>query len=84
MLPFCFLTSILPPPPLYFPFFFPNAHRDECVLHVQKALEMAISRDGASGGIIRLCVVTSKGADRWTVVPGGVYEDGERGVEGGG
>lgn len=38
--------------------------------HVQTALEMAISRDGASGGLIRLCVVSAKGVERWTVVPG--------------
>lgn len=45
--------------------------RDECVSHVQRALEMAVSRDGASGGIIRLCVVSAKGVERWTVIPGG-------------
>lgn len=44
--------------------------REECVSHVQRALEMAVSRDGASGGVIRLCVVSAKGVERWTVVPG--------------
>lgn len=37
---------------------------------MQRALEMAIRRDGASGGVIRLCVVSAKGVERWTVVPG--------------
>lgn len=31
---------------------------------------MAVSRDGASGGVIRLCVVSAAGVERWTVVPG--------------
>lgn len=49
-----------------------NECRDECVSHVQRALEMAVSRDGASGGVIRLCVVSAKGIERWTVVPRGL------------
>lgn len=57
-----------------------HRHREECVRHVQTALEMAVSRDGASGGIIRLCVVTAKGVERWTVIPG----EGERRQEAGG
>ncbi|CAM9575054.1 unnamed protein product [Hapterophycus canaliculatus] len=48
----------------------PGLGRDECISHVQTALEMAISRDGASGGLIRLCVVSAEGVERWTVVPG--------------
>ena len=46
-----------------------HTSRDECVLHVQKALEMAVSRDGASGGLIRMCVATGAGVERWTVAP---------------
>lgn len=46
--------------------------RDECVSHVRRALEMAVSRDGASGGVIRLCIVSAKGVERWTVVPRGL------------
>eukprot|EP00752_Nemacystus_decipiens_P007521 g6721.t1 len=48
----------------------PGLKREECVSHVQRALEMAVSRDGASGGVIRLCVVSAKGVERWTVLPG--------------
>lgn len=52
--------------------------------HVQRALEMALSRDGASGGVIRLCVVTADGVDRWTVIPGEGDERREAGGAGGG
>lgn len=58
--------------------------RDECVSHVRTALEMAVRRDGASGGVIRLCVVSADGVERWTVVPGtgaagvGEEEEGRR------
>lgn len=69
--------------------------REECVSHVQRALEMAVSRDGASGGIIRLGVVSARGVERWSVVPGvtgaaaeavgggGKGRDGRREAEGG-
>ncbi|CAM9310182.1 unnamed protein product [Ectocarpus sp. 4 AP-2014] len=48
----------------------PDLGRDECVSHVRTAVEMAVRRDGASGGVIRLCVVSADGVERWTVVPG--------------
>ncbi|CAB1097210.1 unnamed protein product [Ectocarpus sp. CCAP 1310/34] len=48
----------------------PSLGRDECISHVRTALEMAVRRDGASGGVIRLCVVSANGVERWTVVPG--------------
>ncbi|CAN0581631.1 unnamed protein product, partial [Laminaria digitata] len=38
-------------------------------MHVQKAIELAIGRDGSSGGVIRLCVVSAAGVERWTVTP---------------
>eukprot|EP00903_Cladosiphon_okamuranus_P006143 g6045.t1 len=61
----------------------PGLTREECVSHVQRALEMAVSRDGASGGIIRLCVVSAKGVERWTVVPGVTGAAAEAGGGGG-
>ena len=64
-----------------------DLNRNECVMHVQKAIELAIGRDGSSGGVVRLCVVSAAGVERWTATPseqarGG--EGGEGGVRGGG
>lgn len=51
---------------------------------MQTALELALSRDGASGGIVRMCVATAQGVDRWTVVPGQGEKLREEGGAGGG
>lgn len=43
--------------------------RDETVEFVKNALSLAMSRDGSSGGTIRMCVVTEKSAER-LFIPG--------------
>ncbi|CAD6565973.1 MAG: Proteasome subunit beta type-1 [Cyphobasidiales sp. Tagirdzhanova-0007] len=43
--------------------------RDETVEFVRNALSLAMARDGSSGGTIRMCVITEKGADR-IFIPG--------------
>eukprot|EP01006_Ploeotia_vitrea_P026603 TRINITY_DN59569_c0_g1_i1.p1 TRINITY_DN59569_c0_g1~~TRINITY_DN59569_c0_g1_i1.p1 ORF type:complete len:242 (+),score=128.94 TRINITY_DN59569_c0_g1_i1:31-756(+) len=41
-----------------------NMTKDECVEFVSKALAHAMSRDGSSGGIIRLCIIDKDGVER--------------------
>ncbi|CAN0013054.1 unnamed protein product, partial [Choristocarpus tenellus] len=43
--------------------------KEECIRHVQRAMELAVARDVASGGAIHLCVASAKGVERWTVPP---------------
>lgn len=43
--------------------------RDECLLFVRTALSLAMSRDGASGGLIRTCAIDKNGVSR-EMVPG--------------
>lgn len=43
--------------------FKPNMPKDKCVLLVKNSLALAMSRDGSSGGILRLGVITDKGID---------------------
>jgi len=38
--------------------------QDECVEFLRNAISLAMSRDGSSGGCVRLCVITEKGAER--------------------
>ncbi|OBZ76183.1 Proteasome subunit beta type-6 [Grifola frondosa] len=40
-----------------------------CVDHIMDALALAMSRDGSSGGVIRMCVITEDGVER-LFVPG--------------
>ncbi|KAF7352944.1 Proteasome subunit beta [Mycena venus] len=43
--------------------------RDETVEFVKNTLALAMSRDGSSGGVIRMCVITEEGVER-LFVPG--------------
>ncbi|KAG8218781.1 nucleophile aminohydrolase [Butyriboletus roseoflavus] len=43
--------------------------RDETVEFVRNTLTLAMSRDGSSGGVIRMCVITEEGVER-LFVPG--------------
>ncbi|KAK9674621.1 Proteasome subunit beta type-1 [Basidiobolus ranarum] len=43
--------------------------RDECVEFVRNAVSLAMSRDGSSGGVIRMAVITEEGVER-IFVPG--------------
>ncbi|KAJ7638637.1 nucleophile aminohydrolase [Roridomyces roridus] len=43
--------------------------RDETVNFVKNTLALAMSRDGSSGGVIRMCVITEEGVER-LFVPG--------------
>ncbi|UYV82038.1 PSMB6 [Cordylochernes scorpioides] len=42
----------------------PGMTKDECVDLVQSALALAMSRDGSSGGVIRLGIITKDGIER--------------------
>ncbi|CAO3675355.1 unnamed protein product [Umbelopsis ramanniana] len=46
-----------------------NMSREECIEFVQNSLALAMSRDGSSGGVIRMAVITEKGVER-LFVPG--------------
>jgi len=46
-----------------------NWGRDETVEFVKNTLALAMSRDGSSGGVIRMCVITEDGVER-LFVPG--------------
>lgn len=46
----------------------PMMDKDECLRFVTKALSLAISRDGSSGGVARLGVITEKGIERSVVL----------------
>ena len=46
-----------------------NMSKTECLKFVRKALSLAMSRDGSSGGVIRTLIITKDGNER-TVVPG--------------
>lgn len=47
---------------------------DEAVDFVKGALREAIKWDGSSGGVIRMVVLTKKGADRHLYLPDEDYE----------
>ncbi|KAI9264842.1 proteasome subunit beta type-6, partial [Phascolomyces articulosus] len=44
-----------------------NMTQDECVEFVKNSLSLAMSRDGSSGGVIRLAVITKDGVERMFV-----------------
>ncbi|CAD1473752.1 unnamed protein product, partial [Heterotrigona itama] len=46
----------------------PNMSKDECVKLVENTLALAMSRDGSSGGVIRIGVITEKGAERKVIL----------------
>ncbi|KAI9562933.1 hypothetical protein GHT06_010389 [Daphnia sinensis] len=43
-------------------------NQDECVQFVLKTLALAMSRDGSSGGVVRLGIITEDGIERRTVL----------------
>jgi hypothetical protein len=43
--------------------------QSECVTFEQKALELAMSSDAGSGGIVVICVVTPDGAQKKAIAP---------------
>ncbi|KAG8967628.1 Proteasome subunit beta type-1 [Tulasnella sp. 419] len=43
--------------------------KEECVNFVKNTLALAMSRDGSSGGVIRMCVITEEGVER-LFIPG--------------
>ncbi|KAJ2704100.1 Proteasome subunit beta type-1, partial [Coemansia spiralis] len=47
--------------------FRPGMSKDECVEFVKNAVSLAMSRDGSSGGVIRLAVITADGVERSVV-----------------
>ncbi|XP_033325165.1 proteasome beta1 subunit [Megalopta genalis] len=46
----------------------PNMSKDECVNLVENTLALAMSRDGSSGGVIRVGVITEKGIERKVIL----------------
>ncbi|XP_076231383.1 proteasome beta1 subunit [Calliopsis andreniformis] len=46
----------------------PNMPKDECVKLVENSLALAMSRDGSSGGVIRIGVITEKGIERRVIL----------------
>nr|CAI5864771.1 unnamed protein product [Callosobruchus analis] len=48
--------------------FKPNMSKDECTKFVTNALALAMSRDGSSGGVIRLGIITEEGVERRVIL----------------
>ncbi|XP_071451234.1 proteasome subunit beta type-6 [Hetaerina americana] len=48
--------------------FKPNMTKKECVQFVTNTLALAMARDGSSGGLIRLGVITEEGVERFVVL----------------
>ncbi|XP_030765694.1 proteasome subunit beta type-6 [Sitophilus oryzae] len=48
--------------------FKPNMTQEECVKFVTNTLALAMSRDGSSGGVVRLGIITEKGIERRVVL----------------
>jgi 20S proteasome subunit beta 1 len=46
-----------------------DMQQSECVAFVQKALELAMSSDAGSGGVVVICVVTPNGAQKQAIAP---------------
>ncbi|KAJ2558032.1 Proteasome subunit beta type-1 [Coemansia sp. RSA 1933] len=49
--------------------FHPNMSKDECVEFVKNSVSLAMTRDGSSGGVVRLAVITEDNVER-ILVPG--------------
>ncbi|KAJ2823905.1 Proteasome subunit beta type-1 [Coemansia erecta] len=47
--------------------FRPGMSKDECVEMVKNAVGLSITRDGSSGGVIRVAVITNEGVERQIV-----------------
>lgn len=48
--------------------FKPNMSKDEAVKFVTNTLALAMLRDGSSGGVVRLGVITEKGVERSVIL----------------
>ncbi|KAF5291300.1 hypothetical protein FQA39_LY03451 [Lamprigera yunnana] len=48
--------------------FKPGMTKEDCVEFVTKTLSLAMSRDGSSGGVVRLAIITGDGVDRKVVL----------------
>ncbi|XP_063995761.1 proteasome subunit beta type-6 [Diachasmimorpha longicaudata] len=46
----------------------PNMSKDECITLVINSLALAMSRDGSSGGVIRIGVITEQGVERRLII----------------
>ncbi|KAJ2654169.1 Proteasome subunit beta type-1, partial [Coemansia sp. RSA 1285] len=47
--------------------FRPDMTKDECIEFVKNSVSLAISRDGSSGGVIRVAAITEDGVERQVV-----------------
>ncbi|KAI9481899.1 Proteasome subunit beta type-1 [Coemansia sp. RSA 989] len=47
--------------------FRPNMSKEECIEFVKNAVGLAITRDGSSGGVIRIATITEDGVERQVV-----------------
>ncbi|KAJ2851400.1 Proteasome subunit beta type-1 [Coemansia brasiliensis] len=47
--------------------FRPNMSKEECIEFVKNSVGLAITRDGSSGGVIRIAVITEDGVERQVV-----------------
>ncbi|KAJ2234014.1 Proteasome subunit beta type-1 [Coemansia sp. RSA 485] len=47
--------------------FRPDMNRDQCFDFVKNAVSLAMTRDGSSGGVVRLAVITKDGVERFIV-----------------
>ncbi|KAK7093562.1 proteasome subunit beta type-6-like [Littorina saxatilis] len=47
--------------------FKPDMKQEDCLKFVSNAVALAISRDGSSGGIIRMAAITKNGVERFTL-----------------
>uniref|UniRef100_F7A955 Proteasome subunit beta n=2 Tax=Ciona intestinalis TaxID=7719 RepID=F7A955_CIOIN len=45
-----------------------NMTKDECIQFCTNALSLAINRDGSSGGVVRLAVITKEGVERKVIL----------------
>jgi len=45
-----------------------NMSKDQCIKFVTEALSLAIARDGSSGGVVRLAIITKDGVERRCVL----------------
>ncbi|XP_060536205.1 proteasome subunit beta type-6 [Cylas formicarius] len=48
--------------------FKPNMTKEECIKFVTNTLALAMSRDGSSGGVVRLGIITEKGIERKVIL----------------
>ncbi|KAJ1839227.1 Proteasome subunit beta type-1, partial [Coemansia sp. RSA 2703] len=49
--------------------FRPGMSKEECIEFVKNTVSLAMTRDGSSGGVVRLAVITKDGVERH-IIPG--------------